>query len=165
MSRFRRVTIALVVLWTLTPTLAFGQAPRAGVVTTLEGNVTVNRVATPQPQPLKFRDDVFVNDKVTTGDRALARMLLGGKAVVTVRERSGSLGFGAGAASAEYGQVSSSTSSSSLIERASACARKSSGVISIVMSWPPLLDATHYCRYRCITQLTVTTITLRGEDA
>jgi hypothetical protein len=60
---------------------------KAGVVTTLEGNVTVTRV-TLAPRPLKFKDDVFLNDKVTTGDRALARMLLGGKAVVTVRERS-----------------------------------------------------------------------------
>ncbi|HEY3098086.1 MAG TPA: FecR domain-containing protein [Methylomirabilota bacterium] len=57
------------------------------MVTTLEGNVTVTRVTVP-PQPLKFKDDVFVDDKVTTGDRSLARMLLGGKAVVTVRERS-----------------------------------------------------------------------------
>src|SRR3989454_9055678 len=88
MSRFRRPATAILVLFTLWPTLAFGQAPRAGVVTTLEGNVTVTRVALPQPQPLKFKDDVFVNDKVTTGDKAIARMLLGGKAVVTVRERS-----------------------------------------------------------------------------
>jgi hypothetical protein len=58
-----------------------------GVVTTLEGHVTVTRV-TLAPQPLKFRDDVFVDDTVTTGDQSIARMLLGGKAVVTVRERS-----------------------------------------------------------------------------
>jgi hypothetical protein len=44
-------------------------------------------VAVP-PRPLKFKDDVLVNDKITTGDKAIARMLLGGKAVVTVRERS-----------------------------------------------------------------------------
>jgi FecR protein len=69
------------------PSLASAQGTKAGVVTTLEGNVTVTRV-TLAPQPLKFRDDVFVNDKVVTGDQSLARMLLGGKAVVTVRERS-----------------------------------------------------------------------------
>src|SRR2546425_721025 len=88
MSRFRRPAAAIVAVATFWPTLVFGQAPRAGVVTTLEGNVTVTRVALPQPQPLRFKDDVFVNDKVTTGDKAIARMLLGGKAVVTVRERS-----------------------------------------------------------------------------
>src|SRR2546428_9630510 len=88
MSRFRRPAAAILAVATFWPTLVFGQAPRAGVVTTLEGNVTVTRVALPQPQPLKFKDDVFVNDKVTTGDKAIARMLLAGKAVVTVRERS-----------------------------------------------------------------------------
>src|SRR5262249_18707951 len=41
-----------------------------------------------QPVALKFKDDVFVNDRVVTGDHSLARLLLGGKAVVTVRERS-----------------------------------------------------------------------------
>src|SRR3989442_5701442 len=88
MSRFRRPAAAILAVATFWPTLVFRQAPRAGVVTTLEGNVTVTRVALPQPQPLKFKDDVFVNDKVTTGDKAIARMLLAGKAVVTVRERS-----------------------------------------------------------------------------
>ena len=88
MLKLRRAAPALVVLFTLWPTLVFGQAPRAGVVTTLEGNVTVTRAALPQPQPLKFKDDVFQNDKITTGDKAIARMLLGGKALVTVRERS-----------------------------------------------------------------------------
>jgi hypothetical protein len=39
-------------------------------------------------RPLKFRDDVFVNDRIVAGDQSMARMLLGGRAVVTVRERS-----------------------------------------------------------------------------
>jgi len=82
-----RLATALVLLSALSPSIAAAQTSRAGVVTTLEGNVTVTRVALP-PQPLKFKDDVFVDDKVVTGDRSLARMLLGGKAVVTVRERS-----------------------------------------------------------------------------
>src|SRR5436853_5967264 len=62
--------------------------PKAGVVTVVEGNVTARRVALPDAVPLKFKDDVLVQDTVTTGDQSLARMLLGGKAVVTVRERS-----------------------------------------------------------------------------
>lgn len=61
---------------------------RAGVVTTLEGNVTVTRASLPQPAPLKFKDDIFVRDRITTGKDSVARILLGGRAVVTVREHS-----------------------------------------------------------------------------
>jgi hypothetical protein len=87
MLRFRRPAVAILVLLTFWPTLVLGQE-KAGVVTTLEGSVTAARPALAQPVSLKFRDDVFLNDRITTGDRSLARMLLGGKAVVTVRERS-----------------------------------------------------------------------------
>lgn len=61
---------------------------RAGVVTSLEGNVTVTRASLPQPASLKFKDDIFVRDRVTTGKESIARLLLGGRAVVTVREHS-----------------------------------------------------------------------------
>ncbi len=87
MSNIAGLAAALISLLAFWPSLAFAQAMKAGVVTTLEGHVTVTRV-TLAPQPLKFRDDVFVDDTVTTGDQSIARMLLGGKAVVTVRERS-----------------------------------------------------------------------------
>jgi hypothetical protein len=87
MLNIARLAAALMSLTALSPSLAFAQATKAGVVTTLEGHVTVTRV-TLAPQPLKFKDDVFVDDKVTTGDQSIARMLLGGNAVVTVRERS-----------------------------------------------------------------------------
>src|SRR5690348_11032478 len=73
------LSVSLVAIF---PSLASAQATKAGVVTTLEGNVTVTRV-TLAPQPLKFKDDVFVDDKVVTGEQSIARMLLGGKAVVT----------------------------------------------------------------------------------
>jgi hypothetical protein len=59
---------------------------RAGVVTTLEGKVTVVRAASPELTPLKFRDAIFVRDRITTGKESFARILLGGKAVVTIRE-------------------------------------------------------------------------------
>jgi len=36
------------------------------VVTTLQGTATVTRASLSQPQPLKFRDDVFVQDRVVT---------------------------------------------------------------------------------------------------
>lgn len=88
MLRVGYLVAAAVALCILVPSSpGWAQSTKAGVVTTLEGNVTVTRIALP-PQPLKFRDDVFVNDRVTTGEQSLARMLLGGKAVVTVRERS-----------------------------------------------------------------------------
>jgi hypothetical protein len=60
---------------------------RVGVATTVLGPVTVTRVAA-SPTPLKFKDDVFLNDRVATGEQAFVRMLLGGKAIVTARERS-----------------------------------------------------------------------------
>ena len=51
---------------------------RAGVVTTVEGNVTVTRASLSQPAPLKFKDDIFVKDRVATGPNSVARILLGG---------------------------------------------------------------------------------------
>jgi FecR protein len=84
----RQPLVAVLLLVSLAPSIAFGQNAKAGVVTTLEGNVVALRGGTPQPVPLKFRDDVFLDDRITTGDRSIARLLLGGKAVVTVRERS-----------------------------------------------------------------------------
>jgi len=66
---------------------AFAQQ-RAGFITTLEGKVTVTRASLSEPAPLKFRDEVLVRDRVTTGEKAIAKILLGGKAVVTVREHS-----------------------------------------------------------------------------
>ena len=76
------------VLALVLPTQALSQeAPKAGVVTTLQGTASVAR-STQEPRPLKFRDDVFVQDRITTGDDSIVRILLGGKAVVTVRERS-----------------------------------------------------------------------------
>jgi hypothetical protein len=72
----------------LGPASALAQATKAGVVTTLQGTATVARAAMPEPAPLNFRDDVFVQDHITTGESSIVRILLGGKAVVTVRERS-----------------------------------------------------------------------------
>ena len=89
MLRFRRRALLLCLGATLCwPTAALAQASKAGVVTTLEGRVTAARVALPQPVALRFKDDVFLNDRIVTGDRSIVRLLLGGKAVVTVRERS-----------------------------------------------------------------------------
>jgi hypothetical protein len=70
------------------PAPAPAQEAKAGVVTTVRGTATVARTTTTEAAPLRFRDDVFVHDRITTGEQSVARILLGGKAVVTVRERS-----------------------------------------------------------------------------
>ena len=61
---------------------------RAGVVTTLTGSATVARNVPTQSLPLKFKDDVFGRDRIATSEQSLVRLLLGGKALVTVRELS-----------------------------------------------------------------------------
>ena len=72
------------------PTVALVLAPspvRAqglGVVTTLTGTATLARAS--QSQPLRFRDSLFEQDKIATAEKSLVRVLLGGKAVVTIRE-------------------------------------------------------------------------------
>jgi len=81
-------TAVMAAISLLLPAAAPAQTSRAGVVTTLHGTATVARTSTPEPRPLKFRDDVFVQDRITTGEESIARILLGGKAVVTIRERS-----------------------------------------------------------------------------
>jgi hypothetical protein len=68
------------------PTAA--QAPAAGVVSRLEGTAAVARTTTPQTTPLKMKDPVYLRDLVTTGERSRAQLLLGGKAMVTIREQS-----------------------------------------------------------------------------
>src|SRR5437773_3671226 len=83
----KRALAGLLVALLAAPLAVYAQATKAGVVTVVEGNVIKRRVALPD-SPLKFKDDVFMQDTVTTGDQSLARLLLGGKAVVTVRERS-----------------------------------------------------------------------------
>jgi hypothetical protein len=60
---------------------------RVGVVTAVIGPVTVARASAPAG-PLKFKDDIFLRDRVTTGEAAMTRILMGGKVVVTARERS-----------------------------------------------------------------------------
>ncbi|MBI2528181.1 MAG: FecR domain-containing protein [Candidatus Rokubacteria bacterium] len=88
MLRFLHAAAALSVTVILWPTFVLGQPVKAGVVATLEGTATAKRVAVAQPVSLKFKDDVFLHDRIATGERSLARVLLGGKALVTVRELS-----------------------------------------------------------------------------
>jgi hypothetical protein len=66
-------------------TSASGQT-RVGVVTALEGTATATRASTAQPVSLAQKDAVFVRDRIATRERSLAQLLLGDKALVTMRE-------------------------------------------------------------------------------
>jgi len=77
------------VLALVLPTQALSQeTTKAGVVTTPQGRASVARTSAKESRPLKFKDDIFVQDRITTGEDSIVRILLGGKAVITVRERS-----------------------------------------------------------------------------
>ena len=90
MSLVKRVITALLLTGAAALLLASSTLAqeRVGVVTTIEGLATVARISLPEPRPLQFKDDLFLRDRVTTGERSLVRVLLGGKATVTARERS-----------------------------------------------------------------------------
>jgi len=83
-----RKLIAVLLFHALWPAFALAQQSPAGVVTTLHGLATVARTAVPQEVPLKFKDDVFYKDRISTKESSIVRVLLGGKALVTVRELS-----------------------------------------------------------------------------
>jgi len=71
------------------PFLASAEAaPEVGVVTTLQGEATVARTANTAPLPLKFRDSIFEKDRINTGEKSIVKVLMGGRAIVTVRELS-----------------------------------------------------------------------------
>jgi ferric-dicitrate binding protein FerR (iron transport regulator) len=78
----------LALLAALSPRAATAEPGAVGVVTTLQGSALVQRAALSAPMRLSFKDDVFSRDRISTGEGALVRVLLGGKAVVTVRELS-----------------------------------------------------------------------------
>lgn len=85
--RMRILTIATLVV-ALSPLPARAQSQPVGVVTTLTGQATLARTALPEPLILKFKDDVFERDRISTAEKSIVRVLLGGKAIVTVRELS-----------------------------------------------------------------------------
>jgi hypothetical protein len=88
LPRIARTILAPALVATAIPAVADAQLTKAGVVTTLQGTATVARASVSRPMPLRFKDEVFVQDRITTGNDSIARILLGGKAIVTVRERS-----------------------------------------------------------------------------
>ncbi|HWU40879.1 MAG TPA: FecR family protein, partial [Candidatus Acidoferrum sp.] len=48
----------------------------------------MSRTSLAQPAPLKFKDDVFFRDEISTRERSTVRLLLGGKGTLTIREQS-----------------------------------------------------------------------------
>ena len=87
MTRRFRLFSALVLA--LVPVSAWAQAqPQVGIVTTLKGQVTVSRSANTTALPLKFKDSIFERDRINTAEKSSVRVLMGGKAIVTVRELS-----------------------------------------------------------------------------
>jgi hypothetical protein len=74
----------------VSPVLASAQSDgSAGVVTTVNGDATLVRaMAVAPPVSLRMRDEIFARDRIQTQERSLVRVLLGGKALITVRELS-----------------------------------------------------------------------------
>jgi hypothetical protein len=80
---------ALLLVAALMPLTAVAQQPpEYGRVTTLDGSAV--NIARPNAAPLdlKFKDPVFLGNRIETKAESLVKMLLSGKALVTVREQS-----------------------------------------------------------------------------
>ena len=89
LSRAARQIVIPLLLVSISAGSSYGEGLQvAGVVTTLSGQVTVARASTPSALPLRFKDDVYARDRITTAEKSLVRVLLGGKALLTVRELS-----------------------------------------------------------------------------
>ena len=79
----------LVLFFIAGTTSAWPAIPKpAGKVTQVAGHASLQRIGLAAILPVRFRDDVFLQDKITTKEQSFVRVLLGGKALVTVRELS-----------------------------------------------------------------------------
>jgi FecR-like protein len=90
MSGTKIFSMAAALLCAALPAVAAAQAEEsAGIVTTVNGDATLIRaVAAARPVSLQMRDEIFVRDRIHTQQHSLVRVLLGGKALITVRELS-----------------------------------------------------------------------------
>jgi len=89
--RYRAFAAALLALGlAVWPALGVRGADQAAVgqVTALAGQGVVFHAALLEPQDLKIQDGVFLRDRIETREQSVVRVLLGGKATVTVRELS-----------------------------------------------------------------------------
>lgn len=78
--------VALATAWSATTPSAVAQPEGLGIVTTLSGSATVSRAAT--SAPIHLKDSVHTRDRISTAENSLVRVLLGGRAIVTLRELS-----------------------------------------------------------------------------
>ena len=90
MSGTKIFAMAAALLCAGLPIMAAAQSEEsAGIVTTVNGDATLLRaVAAARPVSLQMRDEIFVRDRIHTQQHSLVRVLLGGKALITVRELS-----------------------------------------------------------------------------
>lgn len=90
MSGTKIFAMAAALLCAGLPTVAAAESEEStGIVTTINGDATLIRaVAAARPVSLKMRDEIFVRDRIDTQQHSLVRVLLGGKALITVRELS-----------------------------------------------------------------------------
>lgn len=86
--RALRPMVLVALLVAAQPIATAAQSSLTGVVTVLQGSVTATRSSGPEPVPLQLRDGIFADEWIATGENAFARILLGGKAIVTMQERS-----------------------------------------------------------------------------
>jgi len=85
----RWISLFIALAGMLAPLSAPAQTPGAvGIVTTLQGQATVVHVASTASTPLKFKDSIFERDRINTAENSIVKVLMGGRAVVTVRELS-----------------------------------------------------------------------------
>ena len=85
-----QIIVALFVLAIFCPALTLAQVASppqpAGVVTNLAGVASVVRLAAAEPSRLQFKDPVYAGDRISTAADSIVRVLLGGKALITIRE-------------------------------------------------------------------------------
>lgn len=83
------IVIGLLASLSSHPALAQSSGEKAaGLVTSLIGEGALSRGVPRQSQALRAKEPVFSQDKISTAEKSLARVLLGGKAVITIRELS-----------------------------------------------------------------------------
>jgi hypothetical protein len=80
-----RLIVALALLCSSALAQPASAQERIGVVTTTVGSAVVAR-APDTSEPRRFKNGIFLRDRVTTTDGAVTRMLLGGRVLLTTRE-------------------------------------------------------------------------------
>jgi hypothetical protein len=79
-------TLVLLMLLVWASPASAGPGQPVAVVSTLSGEVTVARPG--GSTPLKFKDEIFRNDIISTADQSIVRLLVRDKALVAIQQRS-----------------------------------------------------------------------------